>query len=103
MRTGGRCPQGVSRRNQAMREVTYLPEVECSVDAGFLDSLVTVGVGGEDGKRQFLQANRNLVTSQGGKHYLAVGVVQVDYRNRRVLIELPHESDAGVNRLWVPF
>jgi hypothetical protein len=32
-----------------------------------------------------------------------VGIVQLDHRNRKALIELPYEADPGVNRLWVPF
>jgi hypothetical protein len=86
-----------------MTEVTYLPEVECAVSPGLLDSLVTVRVVDEDGRVQFLQANKDLVDQQGEKAYLPVGIVRVDYRQKRVLVELPHESDAGINRLWIPF
>jgi hypothetical protein len=86
-----------------MPEITYLPEVECVVSPGFLDREVTVGVPDESGNRQFLRVNKGLITQEGSKTYLAVGVVDVDYRRRRVLIELPHEADSGANRLWVPF
>ena len=33
--------------------------------------------------------------------YLPVGVINVDYRNNRVLIELPIEADSGTNRMWM--
>jgi len=47
--------------------------------------------------------SKNLAAAAGGKHYLAVGIVQLDYKQKRALIELPHEADSGANRLWVPF
>jgi hypothetical protein len=34
--------------------------------------------------------------------YLPVGVINVDYRNNRVLSELPIEADSGTNRMWMP-
>jgi len=86
-----------------MTEITYLPEVECSIAAGFREGELAVSVPDETGKRQNLRVNKNLVASEGGKHYLAVGIVQLDYKHKRALIELPHEADSGANRLWVPF
>jgi hypothetical protein len=86
-----------------MAEITYFPEVECSIAPGFREGELAVSVPDETGKRQYLRVNKNLVASEGGKHYLAVGVVQIDHKHKRVLIELPHEADSGANRLWVPF
>jgi hypothetical protein len=86
-----------------MAEIIYFPEVECSVAAGFREGELTIGVSDESGRRQNLRVNKNLVASEGGKHYLAVGIVELDYKRKRALIELPHESDSGANRLWVPF
>jgi hypothetical protein len=62
-----------------------------------------VSVPDEAGKRQHLRVNKNLVTAEAGKHYLAIGIVELDYRKKRALVELPHEADSGANRLWVPF
>jgi hypothetical protein len=86
-----------------MAEITYLPEVECTTASGFREGELTVSVPDETGKRQNLRVNKNLVASEGGKHYLAVGIVELDYKRKRALIELPHEADSGANRLWVPF
>ncbi len=86
-----------------MAEVTYLPEIECTIAPGFLPAEVAVGVPDEDNRRQDLRVNRNLVSEVGSKHYLAVGIVDLDYREKRALIELPHEAGSGANRLWVPF
>ena len=86
-----------------MAEITYLPEVECSIKPGFLPGEWAVSVPDETGRRQNLRVNKNLVSAVGAKHYLAIGIVELDYRHKRVLVELPHESDSGINRLWVPF
>jgi hypothetical protein len=86
-----------------MADITYLPEIECTVAPGFLPGELAVGVPDENAHRQHLRVNKNLVAEVGGKHYLAVGIVEVDYRRKRALVELPHEADSGANRLWVPF
>lgn len=86
-----------------MPEITYLPEVACTTRPGFLSNELTVSVLDEKGKTQNLRVNKNLVSEKNGTQYLAIGVVEVDYRNRRALVELPHEADSGANRLWVPF
>jgi hypothetical protein len=84
-------------------EVTYLPEVECSIAPGFREGELAVSVPNETGRRQNLRVNKNLVASENGKHYLAIGIVELDYKRKRALIELPHEADSGANRLWIPF
>jgi hypothetical protein len=82
---------------------TYLPEIECQVEPGDADWEAVVTVQDENGRKQHLSVSKGMVTTSGGKHYLTVGVVQVDHPHRRVLIELPREADSGVNRLWAPF
>jgi hypothetical protein len=86
-----------------MAEITYLPEIECSIQPGFLPGEWAVSVPDEKGKRQNLRVNKSLVAQVGQKHYLGIGIVELDYKHKRALIELPHEADSGVNRLWVPF
>jgi hypothetical protein len=85
-------------------EVTYLPEVECVVttERGLLDTQI-VGVPDENGNRQYLRVPQGYVTRQGDKTYLPIGIVELDRRKRRALVELPVEADSGVRRLWVPF
>lgn len=63
---------------------------------------VVVSVKDEKGRKQFLTVSNGMIAEEAGKSYLAIGVVEVDSRNGRVLIELPQESDSGVSRLWVP-
>jgi hypothetical protein len=85
-------------------EVTYLAEVLCeiSVPNGILDTQV-VGVPDVDGNRQFLRVGKGMVTEEGGKTYLPVGIVELDRKSRKALVELPLEADSGFRRLWVPF
>ena len=44
----------------------------------------------------------SLVNWASDTPYLPVGVINVDYRNNRILIELPIEADSGTNRMWMP-
>jgi hypothetical protein len=44
-----------------------------------------------------------MVNTYDEKPYLPVGIIQVDRKARRALIELPTEADSGVNRMWVGF
>ena len=44
----------------------------------------------------------SMVNSFSESPYLPTGVINVDYRHRRVLIELPIEADSGANRMWMP-
>ena len=87
-----------------MAEITYLPEVECVVETaeGLLHTSV-VYVSDEDKNRQYLRVGKADVISEGGKAYIRVGVVRLDYPRKRALVELPVEADSGTRRLWVPF
>jgi hypothetical protein len=86
-----------------MSELMYLPEVRCEVSEGLRDTEVTVCVRDENDFRQFMQVTRSMVNLHGETSYLPVGIIQVDRKARRVLIELPTEADSGVNRMWMPF
>jgi hypothetical protein len=87
---------------QTVSQTSYFPQVECEARKGDADWEVVVAVTDEKGHRQFLSVSKGMVAKANDKTYLAIGVVEVDSRNKRVLIELPQESDSGVNRLWVP-
>lgn len=85
-----------------MTEITYLPEVVCDVSEGLTGSDVTVSVRDVDGFEQFVHVLPSMVNSTSGTPYLPVGVIDVDYRNKRVLVELPIEADSGTSRMWIP-
>jgi hypothetical protein len=53
------------------------------------------------GRRHFLQIEKDLLILRNGNSYLPVGFVNRDARTGAFLIELPHEAETGVNRLWV--
>ena len=53
------------------------------------------------GRRHFLQIEKDLLVAHNGSSYLPVGFVHRDARSGAFLIELPHEAETGVNRLWV--
>ena len=54
------------------------------------------------GRQHFLQVERDFLTHEGSRDYLPVAFVVRDAQTGAVLIELPHEAETGVNRLWVP-
>ena len=86
-----------------MSEVIYLPEIRCEVSKGLLDTQITVCVRDVNGGRQYLQVTPTMVNRYDAQPYLPVGLIQVDHKGRRALIELPAEADSGANRMWVPF
>jgi hypothetical protein len=84
--------------------LSYLPAVECAVSASdkFPDTEI-VGVQDAAGKSQFLRVSKGFVVRDEDKHFLPIGIVDVDFPNKQALIELPSEADSGLNRMWIPF
>jgi hypothetical protein len=87
---------------ETIAETTYLSQVECTVQAGMLNTEI-VGVADDQGNYQYLRVGKGSVMTEGGKTYLPIGIVELDRRQRRALVELPIEADSGARRLWVPF
>ena len=44
---------------------------------------------------------RNMIVHRGDKSFLPIGIVEIDRRGRKVLIEFPVESGQGTNRAWM--
>lgn len=61
-----------------------------------------MGVPDQTDNRHFLRVARGMVHRSDNRAYLPVGIVDVDRRQGRVLIQLPYEADSGANRLWIP-
>jgi hypothetical protein len=78
-----------------------MTQVRCEISAGLRPSEATVAVADIPGSRQFLRLERDFLNAVEGQWFLPVGVVQDDRQQPWVLIELPHEADSGLNRLWV--
>jgi hypothetical protein len=87
-----------------MAELTYFPEVQCEVTVGgLLPRGVTARVADVEGRHQFVQVTSGMINRWSDRDYLPVGIVEIDRKKRRVLIELPAEADSGAHRLWVRF
>jgi hypothetical protein len=71
------------------------------VSSGLREFERTVAVEDVFNRRHHLRVEEGFTEAEGGQHYLPIGLVGLDDRKGLALIELPHESDAGVSRLWV--
>jgi hypothetical protein len=78
-----------------------MARVICEVGPGLRESEKTVAVKDVFNRKHHLRVEEGYVTPEGGAHYLPIGVVGVDDAKGLALIELPHESDSGISRLWV--
>jgi len=78
-----------------------MAQVICEVSAGLRDSERTVAIRDVHGRKQFLRVEEGFLAPVDSQWYLPVGVVGIDEAKKLALIELPHEADSGVNRLWV--
>jgi hypothetical protein len=84
--------------------MTYLPEVECVIETeSGLAGTSVVHVSDAANTKQYLRVARSDVHRAKGKTYIGIGLVQLDYKDRRALVELPMEADSGARRIWVPF
>jgi hypothetical protein len=54
-----------------------------------------------NGRKHVIRVERDFLTQNQGALFLPVGIVHLDPRTKAVLVELPHEAETGVNRLWV--
>lgn len=79
-----------------------MAQVRCEISDGLRSAEATVAVADVENRQQFLRVERDYLTAVAGEWFLPVGVVHDDRHSPWVLIELPHEADSGVNRLWVP-
>jgi hypothetical protein len=86
-------PQAV--RSRAMARVI------CEVSSGPRESERTAIVKDVLNRKHHLRVEEGFITAEGGRHYLPIGIVGRDEARGLALIELPHESDSGISRLWV--
>lgn len=87
-----------------MADVTYLPEVRCTIQKGGLyPNGITVGLLDAQGIKQYIQLADGMVYDREGTDYLPVEVAQIDRGRRRVLVELPMATDSGYHRIWIGF
>lgn len=77
--------------------------VLCEVKPGLREEEASVAVRDVNGRAQWLRVDKDFVVMRDHAQYLPIGVVAThpDPEKKAILIELPHEADSGVNRLWV--
>ncbi|WP_165070361.1 hypothetical protein [Paludisphaera rhizosphaerae] len=76
-------------------------EALCEVGPGLRPTERTVAVPDVYGNKHHLRVEAGFIGEVDGRHYLPVGLIGVDEARKLALVELPHESDGGANRLWV--
>jgi hypothetical protein len=78
-----------------------MAQVLCEVSEGLKPSEATAKLTSFDGRPEFVPVDRGLLSVEGGKNYLAVGLIHVSHEKRAALIALPVEADSGAHRVWV--
>lgn len=78
-----------------------MAQVICEVSSGLRASERTAAVKDVFNRKHHLRVEEGFIETEGGASYLPVGIVGVDDTKKLALIELPHESDSGISRLWV--
>jgi hypothetical protein len=78
-----------------------MAQVRCEVGPGLRDGETTAVVKDVLNRRHHLRVDAGYISSEGGNSYLPIGIVGIDAAKQLALIELPHESDSGISRLWV--
>ncbi len=73
----------------------------CEVSEGLRKSEATVKLTTYDGRPEFLPVDRGLVTEDGGRFYLSVGLIHISKDKDAALVALPVEADSGAHRVWV--
>jgi hypothetical protein len=77
-----------------------MAQIICEVGPGLRDTERTVAVRDVYNRKHFLRVELGFLSREGDRWYLPIGVVGIDESKGLALIELPHESDSGSNRLW---
>ncbi len=79
-----------------------MAKIRCTgVSAGLRSSEIVAKFTDYNNRSHFIRVERDFVDQELGTTFLPVGVIHVDLKTKAVLVELPHEAETGVNRLWV--
>lgn len=78
-----------------------MAQVLCEVSEGLRKAEATVRLITYDGRPEFLPVDRGLLSEQGGRYYLSVGLIHVSHEKGAALVALPIEADSGAHRVWV--
>ena len=79
-----------------------MAKVRCEkVSEGLRSSEAVASLKDYSGRTHFIRVERDFLSNWQGADFLPIGIVHADPRSKLILIELPHESETGSNRLWV--
>jgi hypothetical protein len=78
-----------------------MAQVCCEVSDGLRPSEATARVTTYDGRPEFLPVDRGLLSQEGGRFYLSVGLIHISREKQAALVALPVEADSGAHRVWV--
>ena len=78
-----------------------MARVICEVSSGLRESERTAAVKDVFNRWHHLRVEEGFIAAEGGSQYLPIGLVGLDDGKGLALIELPHQSDSGISRLWV--
>jgi hypothetical protein len=74
-----------------------MAQVICEVSPGLRESEKTVAVKDVFNRCHHLRVEDGFIASEGGRHYLPIGIVGLDDAKGLALVELPHESKSTSN------
>jgi hypothetical protein len=85
------------------KEEVVMAQVICEVSEGLRKSEATVKLMTYEGRPEYLPVDRGLLSQDGDRYYLAVGLLHVSREKNAALVSLPVEADSGAHRVWVRF
>jgi len=71
------------------------------VSSGLRESERTAAIRDVFNRKHYLRVEEGFISAEQGRHDLPIGLFGLDDAKGLALIELPHESDSGISRLWV--
>jgi hypothetical protein len=78
-----------------------MAQVLCEVSKGLRESEATVSITTLEGRPEFLPVDRGMLSKEGNRYLLSVGLIHMSESEDAALVELPDEADSGAHRIWV--
>ena len=78
-----------------------MAQVLCEVSEGLRESEATVKLTSYDDRPEYIPVDRGLLSKEGGRCYLSVGLIHISPEKKAALVSLPVEADSGAHRVWV--
>ncbi len=78
-----------------------MAQVFCDISEGLRKSEATVKLMTYEGRPEFLPVDRGLLSREGDRYFLSVGLVHISEEKKAALVSLPVEADSGAHRVWV--